>query len=67
MLLDRLVFFIINLTLRFIALMIFFLSLQSGVKFIASPAGSTNDAAVIEACNEHGITLVHTAFRLFHH
>ncbi|KAG5347776.1 PUR9 protein, partial [Acromyrmex charruanus] len=39
----------------------------SGVKFIASPAGSTNDAAVIEACNEHGIVLAHTGFRLFHH
>lgn len=39
----------------------------SGVKFIASPAGSTNDAAVIEACNEHGIVLAHTEFRLFHH
>jgi len=39
----------------------------SGVSFIASPAGSTNDAAVIDACNEHGIILAHTAFRLFHH
>ncbi|EZA48491.1 bifunctional purine biosynthesis protein PURH [Ooceraea biroi] len=39
----------------------------SGVKYIGSPAGSTNDAAVIEACNEHNIVLVHTAFRLFHH
>lgn len=39
----------------------------SGVKYIASPAGSTNDAAVIEACNEHEIILIHTGFRLFHH
>ncbi|XP_066589812.1 bifunctional purine biosynthesis protein ATIC [Prorops nasuta] len=39
----------------------------SGVKYIASPAGSTNDEAVIQACNEHDITLVHTSFRLFHH
>ncbi|XP_026830664.1 bifunctional purine biosynthesis protein PURH-like [Ooceraea biroi] len=39
----------------------------SGVKYIGSPAGSTNDAAIIEACNEHNIVLVHTAFRLFHH
>ncbi|EFN72513.1 Bifunctional purine biosynthesis protein PURH [Camponotus floridanus] len=39
----------------------------SGVKYIASPAGSTNDAAVIEACNEHEIVLIHTGFRLFHH
>jgi len=46
---------------------LFFHSLQSGVKYIASPAGSTNDAAVIEACNEHEIVLIHTGFRLFHH
>ncbi|XP_029174194.1 bifunctional purine biosynthesis protein PURH [Nylanderia fulva] len=39
----------------------------SGVKYIASPAGSTNDSAVIEACNDHEIVLVHTGFRLFHH
>lgn len=39
----------------------------SGVSFIGSPAGSTNDAAVIEACNEHNIVLVHTNCRLFHH
>jgi AICAR transformylase/IMP cyclohydrolase PurH len=40
---------------------------QSGVQYIASPAGSTNDEDVIRACNDHGITLVHTALRLFHH
>ncbi|XP_018328560.1 bifunctional purine biosynthesis protein PURH [Agrilus planipennis] len=39
----------------------------SGVKYIASPSGSTNDSVVIEACNEHAITLVHTQYRLFHH
>ncbi|XP_051171278.1 bifunctional purine biosynthesis protein ATIC [Leptopilina boulardi] len=39
----------------------------SGVGFIASPAGSTNDEAVIAACNEHNITLAHTNVRLFHH
>ncbi|XP_055532741.1 bifunctional purine biosynthesis protein ATIC isoform X2 [Wyeomyia smithii] len=39
----------------------------SGVSFIASPSGSTNDAGVIEACNEHGIVMVHTNLRLFHH
>jgi phosphoribosylaminoimidazolecarboxamide formyltransferase/IMP cyclohydrolase len=44
-----------------------FFVLQSGVNYIASPAGSTNDAAVIEACNEHDIMLIHTNFRLFHH
>uniref|UniRef100_A0A6B2E745 Bifunctional purine biosynthesis protein ATIC n=1 Tax=Phlebotomus kandelakii TaxID=1109342 RepID=A0A6B2E745_9DIPT len=40
---------------------------QSGVSFIGSPAGSTNDAGVIDACNEHGIVLAHTNIRLFHH
>ncbi|XP_039968248.1 bifunctional purine biosynthesis protein ATIC-like [Bactrocera tryoni] len=39
----------------------------SGVSYIGSPAGSTNDAGVIEACNEHGIVLAHTNLRLFHH
>lgn len=40
---------------------------QSGVQFIGSPAGSANDDVVIQACNEHGITLAHTNLRLFHH
>lgn len=39
----------------------------SGVKYIASPSGSTNDEAVIQACDEHKIALVHTNLRLFHH
>ncbi|KAL5291924.1 ATIC family protein [Megaselia abdita] len=39
----------------------------SGVSFIGSPSGSTNDAGVIQACNEHGIILAHTNLRLFHH
>ncbi|XP_029047980.1 bifunctional purine biosynthesis protein ATIC [Osmia bicornis bicornis] len=39
----------------------------SGVKYIASPSGSTNDKAVIEACDEHKIVLMHTNLRLFHH
>uniref|UniRef100_A0A8C9T7Q3 Bifunctional purine biosynthesis protein ATIC n=1 Tax=Scleropages formosus TaxID=113540 RepID=A0A8C9T7Q3_SCLFO len=40
---------------------------QSGVQYIAAPAGSTADQVVIDACNELGITLVHTNLRLFHH
>lgn len=40
---------------------------KSGAKFIVSPGGSTNDNGVIEACEKHGITLVHTGLRLFHH
>ncbi|XP_074594211.1 bifunctional purine biosynthesis protein ATIC isoform X2 [Brevipalpus obovatus] len=39
----------------------------SGVKYIASPGGSTNDEVVVKACDEHDITLVHTGLRLFHH
>lgn len=44
-----------------------FSHLQSGVSFIASPSGSNNDALVVEACDEYGITMVHTTTRLFHH
>lgn len=40
---------------------------QSGVEYIAAPAGSAADEVVINACNEQGITLVHTNLRLFHH
>lgn len=40
---------------------------QSGVGYIAAPAGSAADQVVINACNELGITLVHTNLRLFHH
>ncbi|ESO91937.1 hypothetical protein LOTGIDRAFT_217098 [Lottia gigantea] len=40
---------------------------QSGVKYIASPAGSTNDDLIIQACNDHNITLAMTKLRLFHH
>ncbi|TMS13576.1 Bifunctional purine biosynthesis protein PURH [Larimichthys crocea] len=40
---------------------------RSGVEYIAAPAGSAADAVVINACNEQGITLVHTNLRLFHH
>uniref|UniRef100_A0A672G018 Bifunctional purine biosynthesis protein ATIC n=1 Tax=Salarias fasciatus TaxID=181472 RepID=A0A672G018_SALFA len=40
---------------------------RSGVEYIAAPAGSAADEVVINACNEQGITLVHTNRRLFHH
>ncbi|GAB6029282.1 hypothetical protein CHUAL_005049 [Chamberlinius hualienensis] len=40
---------------------------QSGVKYVASPSGSTNDAAIVIACNDHAITLAFTNLRLFHH
>jgi phosphoribosylaminoimidazolecarboxamide formyltransferase/IMP cyclohydrolase len=40
---------------------------RHGVKFIAQPGGSTRDADIEAACREHGIALVHTNLRLFHH
>ncbi|KAM6461978.1 bifunctional purine biosynthesis protein PURH isoform X2 [Python bivittatus] len=40
---------------------------RSGVQFIVSPSGSAADQVVIEACDELGITLIHTNLRLFHH
>uniref|UniRef100_A0A4W3JDE5 Bifunctional purine biosynthesis protein ATIC n=1 Tax=Callorhinchus milii TaxID=7868 RepID=A0A4W3JDE5_CALMI len=40
---------------------------KSGVEFIAAPPGSVADQIVAEACEELGITLVHTKKRLFHH
>ncbi|XP_035264854.1 bifunctional purine biosynthesis protein PURH isoform X1 [Anguilla anguilla] len=40
---------------------------RSGVEYIATPAGSTADQVVIDACNELGISLAHTSLRLFHH
>ncbi len=40
---------------------------KHGVKFIAQPGGSSRDDEVAAACEEYGITMVHTALRLFHH
>lgn len=40
---------------------------KSGVEYVASPGGSNNDESVYQACNEHGMTLIHTNLRLFHH
>ncbi|KAM9035473.1 bifunctional purine biosynthesis protein PURH [Sarcophilus harrisii] len=40
---------------------------RSGVEFIVAPSGSAADQIVIEACDELGITLIHTNLRLFHH
>ncbi len=40
---------------------------RHGVSFIAQPGGSTRDAEVADACGEHGIAMVHTGLRLFHH
>ncbi len=38
-----------------------------GVRYIAQPGGSNFDKEVGVACAEHGITMLKTGFRLFHH
>ncbi len=40
---------------------------RHGVKFLAQPGGSTRDPEIEQACREHGIALVATHLRLFHH
>ncbi|KAH9505444.1 hypothetical protein Btru_057306 [Bulinus truncatus] len=42
-------------------------AVQSGVEYIASPAGSVGDQSVIEASDEHNVVLAFTKLRLFHH
>lgn len=38
-----------------------------GIKYIAQPGGSMNDADIIKACDEHDIVMAHTNLRLFTH
>ncbi|MFI5614230.1 phosphoribosylaminoimidazolecarboxamide formyltransferase [Amycolatopsis sp. NPDC051903] len=40
---------------------------RHGVRYLAEPGGSVRSPEVEAACREHGITLVHTGLRLFHH
>jgi len=40
---------------------------EAGVKAIVEPGGSIRDEEVIEAANEHGITMVFTGMRHFRH
>ncbi|CAG8644151.1 19496_t:CDS:10 [Dentiscutata erythropus] len=40
---------------------------QSGAGYVAAPSGSIQDQAVIQAADEHGMVLIHTNLRLFHH
>merc|ERR1712013_60678 len=42
-------------------------AIQSGVNLVCSPSGSAADQLVADAADEHGIVLVHTNTRLFHH
>ena len=41
--------------------------LQSGVKYVVSPGGSTQDDVVIKSADEHSVVLIHSGLRLFHH
>jgi phosphoribosylaminoimidazolecarboxamide formyltransferase/IMP cyclohydrolase len=40
---------------------------QCGVSYIVQPGGSVRDDAVIDACNEYGMTMAFSNIRLFHH
>ncbi len=40
---------------------------KSGVKYIAQPGGSVRDDLVIDRANHHGMAMVFTGIRLFHH
>ena len=40
---------------------------RHGVAYIAQPGGSARDDDIEAACREHGIAMVHTGIRLFHH
>jgi phosphoribosylaminoimidazolecarboxamide formyltransferase/IMP cyclohydrolase len=37
------------------------------VQFIVQPGGSVQDADVVSACNEYGMTMAFSGLRLFHH
>ncbi len=40
---------------------------RSGVRYVAQPGGSVNDAGVIAACDAYGMVMAMTEARLFHH
>ena len=40
---------------------------KHGVKYVAQPGGSTRDSEIAKACEEHGMAMIHTNLRLFHH
>ncbi|UJF34782.1 phosphoribosylaminoimidazolecarboxamide formyltransferase [Paenibacillus hexagrammi] len=42
-------------------------AVQSGVKYLVQPGGSIRDNSVIKACEEYGIVMANSDFRLFHH
>tara|TARA_B000000475_G_scaffold206315_1_gene168431 strand:- start:6969 stop:8522 length:1554 start_codon:yes stop_codon:yes gene_type:complete len=40
---------------------------KAGIKTVVQPGGSVRDAEVINACNEHDITMMFTGYRCFKH
>jgi phosphoribosylaminoimidazolecarboxamide formyltransferase/IMP cyclohydrolase len=38
-----------------------------GVKYIVQPGGSVGDTETVQACNEYGMAMAFSNFRLFHH
>jgi AICAR transformylase/IMP cyclohydrolase PurH len=40
---------------------------RHGVAYVAQPGGAVRDPEIEAACREHGMTMVHTGLRLFHH
>ena len=40
---------------------------KSGVQYIAEPAGSVRDDAVIATCDKYKMVMAFTGIRLFHH
>lgn len=40
---------------------------QSGIKYIVQPGGSIRDDIVKKACDEYGMVMAYSDFRLFHH
>ena len=42
-------------------------AIQSGVKYIVQPGGSTRDDVVLDYCDKHDLVMVCNGIRLFHH
>ncbi|WP_270302714.1 phosphoribosylaminoimidazolecarboxamide formyltransferase [Baileyella intestinalis] len=42
-------------------------ALESGVKYVVQPGGSTRDDVVLDCCNRNNMVMVFNGIRLFHH
>jgi phosphoribosylaminoimidazolecarboxamide formyltransferase/IMP cyclohydrolase len=40
---------------------------EVGIKYLVQPGGSIRDKEVIDACDEHGMSMVFTGHRHFRH